>query len=232
MHSLRIFFLLLPFAAHQVAAQDNTQQINRGGFYSSCANSFPNPLFKGESKKTFDSIFDYWLSTKYKDKRWLAYIFATAYRESAGTMQPVREGKSGKCKTDQCSIDTVTAMINKRNGELRKENKKEIENYSLPVNGKSYFGRGLVQITHKRNYARVGQTLGWGNQLVENPGLALDREKAITILIEGAVQGMFSKDKETGEWRKLSTYLNDQTTDWVGARKVINPGVCPGAYTG
>ncbi|MGH7250098.1 MAG: glycoside hydrolase family 19 protein, partial [Minisyncoccia bacterium] len=89
---------------------------------------------------------------------------------------------------------------------------------------KSYFGRGFVQITHKRNYARVGEVLGLGRELIENPDLALDRERAIRILIEGSVQGLFSKDKKTGRPRKLSTYLNEQTTDWVGARGIINPG--------
>jgi len=205
----------LLFLALQVNAQNDAQKIDRDKFYSSCKKPFPKTLFQGESRKTFDGIFDYWESTKYEDKRWLAYILATAYRESAGTMQPVREGL---CDTDQCSIGAVTKL-------LKMHNRPESENYAIPDKaGKSYYGRGLVQITHKRNYARVGQALGWGDALVTNPDLALDRDKAIVILVEGAVQGMFSKDRKTGEWRKLSTYLNDQKTDWVGARSIINPG--------
>ena len=214
MRSLRAFIFLLSFAALPAVAQDDTKRIDRKVFYSSCAKAFPKNLFNGESRKTFDGIFDYWESKNYKDSRWLAYILATAYRESGGTMQPVREGM---CFTNQCSIDAVSAL-------LKKNNRPESENYAIPVQGKSYYGRGLVQITHKRNYARVGQALGWGNDLVSNPDLTLNRDKAIAILVEGSVQGMFSKDKKTGEWRKLSTYLNDQTTDWVGARSIINPG--------
>jgi hypothetical protein len=214
MHTLKAFILLLSFAALPAVAQDVRQGIKREVFYSSCAKSFPKNLFNGESRKTFDGIFDYWESMNYKDSRWLAYILATAYRESGGSMQPVREGM---CSTDKCSIDAVTEL-------LKKNNRPDSDNYAIPVQGKSYYGRGLVQITHKHNYARVGKALGWGNDLVSNPDLTLNRDKAITILVEGSVQGMFSKDKKTGEWRKLSTYFNDQTTDWVGARSIINPG--------
>lgn len=215
MRNLKTLLTLpLSFIAFQSTAQNNLQVTNRNDFYAKCAKHFPSSTFKGESRKTFDGIFDYWETTQYTNKRWLAYIFATAYRESAGTMQPVREGL---CNTDQCSIEAVTAL-------LRKNNRPESENYAIPVDGKSYYGRGLIQITHKRNYARVGHELGWGNDLVENPDLALNREKAIAILVEGTVRGMFSKDRKTGEWRKLSTYMNDKTTDWVGARSIINPG--------
>lgn len=206
-----IFFLLI---SASVSAQEVEQKINRMDFYTACSKYFPKYLFKGESRNTFDGIFDYWESKKYKDNRWLAYILATAYRETSGTLLPVREGL---CSTDQCSIDAVTKLLKKRN-------RTDSENYAIPVNGKSYYGRGLVQITHKRNYARVGQALGLGNRLVDNPDLALERETAIPILVDGAVQGLFSKDKKTGEWRRLSTYLNDQKTDWVGARRIINPG--------
>lgn len=213
MRRLKLFILVFPFIALQAAAQVNNK-IDRNVFYSSCGKSFPDRLFKGESKRTFEDIFNYWESTKYTDKRWLAYILATAYRESAGTMLPVREAL---CSTNECSIAAVTAYF-------KKKKRRESDNYAIPVNGNSYFGRGLVQITHKQNYARIGQALGWGDELVSNPDLALDRDKAVVILVEGAVQGMFSKDRKTGKWRKLSTYLTDQNTDWLGARAIINPG--------
>lgn len=214
MRKMKAMLLSLPLISASVLAQVAEQQIDREAFYAACSKPFPKYLFKGEPRKTFDGIFDYWESKNHKDKRWLAYILATAYRETAGTMLPVREGL---CSTDKCSINAVTALLNK-------QNRPASENYAIPVNGKSYYGRGFVQITHKRNYARVGQALGWGNELVDNPDLALAREKAIPILVEGAIQGMFSKDKKTGDWRKLSTYINDQKTDWVGARSIINPG--------
>jgi hypothetical protein len=214
MRNLKVLLALPLLFLTSTEAQENGYKISREAFYTGCSTVFPKYLFKDEPRKTFDGIFDYWESKRYEDKRWLAYILATAYRETAGTMLPVREGL---CSTDQCSIDAVAAL-------LKKYNRPESENYAIPINGKSYYGRGFVQITHKVNYARVGHMLGWGNALVENPDLALDREKAIPILVEGAVQGLFSKNKKTGEWRKLSTYLNERESDWVGSRSIINPG--------
>ncbi|MYM41846.1 glycoside hydrolase family 19 protein [Duganella qianjiadongensis] len=213
MRKLMLFMALLPVLT-SAWAQAGSHKISRNTFYSECSKSFPNYLFTGEARNSFDGIFDYWESKRYEDKRWLAYILATAYRETAGTMLPVREGL---CSNDQCSIDAVTALF-------KKNNRPDSENYAQDVNGKSYFGRGFVQITHKRNYARVGQRLGWGNDLVDHPELALQREKAIPILVEGVVQGLFSRDPKTGEWRKLSTYLNERESDWLGSRRIINPG--------
>ncbi|NVM74862.1 hypothetical protein FHW83_000622 [Duganella sp. SG902] len=214
MRNLKALLALLPLFSINVEAQEVGHKINRDAFYAECSTSFPKYLFKGEPQKTFDGIFDYWESTRYEDKRWLAYILATAYRETAGKMLPVREGL---CSTDQCSIDAVTALF-------KKSNRPASDNYAIPVNGKSYYGRGFVQLTHKINYGRVGHALGWGNELVENPDLALDNKKAIPILVEGAVQGLFSRDRRTGNRRKLSTYLNERDSDWVGARGIINPG--------
>jgi hypothetical protein len=202
---------LLSFVVLPVAAREATDRVDRAAFYVACTKAFPPRLFEGEARKTFDGIFDYWDASPYTDRRWLAYILATAYRESARTMLPVREGV---CPTDQCSIDAVAR--------LKKNSRDPSINYALPdANGRSYFGRGLVQLTHKDKYRRAGQALGW--DLVEKPDLALERDKAIAILIEGMAQGFFSK-RNDGTRRKLSDYFNDRNEDWIGARKIVNPG--------
>ncbi|MGV8676934.1 glycoside hydrolase family 19 protein [Pseudomonas aeruginosa] len=215
MKSLLVALFVLAVVSQDSTAQSASSKVDREAFYTSCASSFPKYLFKGESRLAFDGIFDYWDATLYEDKRWLAYILATAHRESAGTMRPVREGL---CETNQCSIDAVTRYMNK-------QNRPKEDNYALPdKKGRSYYGRGLVQITHKINYERISKNLGWGDLLASDPDLALDRDKAIKILIEGSVQGMFTRDKKSGQWRNLPMYLNDTETDWLGARGVINPG--------
>lgn len=190
-------------------------KVDAESFFSTCESKFPKHLFKGKYRKSFEDIFKYWEGTAYTDNRWLAYILATAYRESAGTMQPVREGL---CKTDQCSIDKITAYFEKKN-------RPQHDNYALPDKyGRSYFGRGLVQLTHKRNYKRVGEAIGMGDKLVENPDLALDNGVSIKVLVEGSAQGLFVKNRKTKQWRKLSDYFNEDKSDWHGARKIINPG--------
>lgn len=82
-----------------------------------------------------------------------------------------------------------------------------------PVTRKIYYGRGFVQLTWAENYRNMGKRLGV--DLYRNPDLALDRKIAARILIVGMIEGIF-----TG--KKLSDYLNDRTTDYGNARRIIN----------
>jgi predicted chitinase len=204
--------LLVGFCCYSSVAE--CQKIDRDSFYLLAKTKFPLRIFRGEALKTFEKVFDYWDTTSFNDLRWLAYILATAYRESAGTMLPIREAL---CKTDQGSINSITAYINKKNEKRALENKTLITNYALPdKNGHSYFGRGLVQLTGKGNYERVGKILGWGSELVDGPGAALELDRSVKILIEGCIQGLFT-------CRKMSNYFNEKKTDWVNARNIVNP---------
>lgn len=77
------------------------------------------------------------------------------------------------------------------------------------LRSKAYYpwhGRGLVQITWKRNYAK------WG---ITNPEDALQWPVSLHILFEGMVKGMF-----TG--RKLAHYIDAERQDFAGARRIIN----------
>lgn len=62
--------------------------------------------------------------------RFLAYMLATAYHETAATMQPVAEYGKGKGRP-----------------------------YGEPVDGKVYYGRGYVQLTWLANYQRAAKEL-------------------------------------------------------------------------
>lgn len=152
----------------------------------------------------FDAMFAYWAGSALNDDRWLAYALATAWHETGTRMEPVREGF---CDTDEGSIKAVTRLFEK--GKIKR-------NYALPhPNGQSYFGRGLVQITHGVNYERVGKAIGLGTQLFDNPALALDLPTSVKILFVGMVDGLFSG-------KKLADYFNDAKTDWVNARRIVN----------
>lgn len=136
------------------------------------------------------------------DKRWVAYILATAYHEVGPKLQPVREGF---CKTNQCAITHVTKLYNK--GKIS-------VNYALPKpNGNSYYGRGFVQLTWDYNYKKAGSILGI--DLYNNPDLALHEHIAAKILVMGMHEGWFTKSK-------LSDFFNENTTNWTNARRIIN----------
>ena len=54
-----------------------------------------------------------------------------------------------------------------------------------------------------------------GIDLVADPDRAMEMDAAVTILIEGMLQGSF-----TGH--KLADHLNATTEDWVNARRIVN----------
>lgn len=76
-----------------------------------------------------------------------------------------------------------------------------------------YYGRGYVQITWKKNYQTFSDRLGI--DFVANPDLVMVPKYAFRILVDGFITGAF-----TG--KKISDYINDNTKDYVGARKCIN----------
>jgi hypothetical protein len=105
--------------------------IDRGAFFGGM-----RPLFGRRYQKTqvagLDAILDAWDSkTPNGDLRWLAYMMATAFHETARTMQPVREA--------------FWLSEQWRKAHLR----------YYP-----YYGRGYVQLTWQANYARAGAFVG------------------------------------------------------------------------
>ena len=178
-------------------------KIDRTKFFDTYRTCFPAFLTQ-KQVDGYTALFDYWESLSLTDTRWLAYVLATGFHETGELMQPVREGF---CDTDQGSIQAVTSLYNQ--GIIS-------ENYAiLKSNGNSYFGRGLVQITFDYNYEKLGEAIGIGTQLYENPSLALDLKLSVKIIFKGMIDGLF-----TGY--SLADFLNATTTDWIQARRIIN----------
>lgn len=139
------------------------------------------------------------------DRRWLAYMLATTFHETAATMQPVRETLA---TSDAAAVARLeSAWRRGRLGSVRTP-------YWRPdADGKSWFGRGLVQLTHKANYvAMSGET---GIDLVADPSRAMEPAVAVAILFAGMEKGLF-----TG--RRLADYFDAGRSDWVNARRIIN----------
>lgn len=138
----------------------------------------------------------------------IAYVLATAYHETGGRMEPVREGF---CKTDAGSRKAVARLYEK--GVISAD-------YSLPQsNGKSYYGRGLVQLTHLSNYASTGHALGL--DLVTYPDLMLDLEVSVRAMIWGMKTGSY-RNKRLSD---MLPYEEPTYAEWTKARGIINGDV-------
>jgi hypothetical protein len=136
----------------------------------------------------------------------LAYILATAYHETAGRMQPVREALA---TTDDGAIRSLENAW--KSGKLKWVKRPY---WRKDVDGNAFFGRGYVQITHKDNYAKFG--------IADNPSKALEMGTALRILFDGMEQGAFTS-------RKLSDLIDDEDEtdeedlkEFVNARSIVN----------
>lgn len=113
-----------------------------------------------------NALLDIW-EQHYKqfDRRWLAYCLATAYHETAHTMQPIREYGRGKGRP-----------YGRRVGKYRK----------------AYYGRGYVQLTWLGNYRKAGKKLGVGEAFVKEPDKVMQPDIAARILYRGMINGWFT----------------------------------------
>lgn len=121
----------------------------------------------------------------------LAYILPTAWWESAQTMHPVREA--------------YWLSEDWRRRHLR----------YYP-----WYGRGLIQTTWKRNYARMGQEIGVS--LLTDPDRLLTWECALPALFVGMEKGLY-----TG--KSLDDYIDaldepdaEDLKEYVRARRIVN----------
>jgi hypothetical protein len=176
--------------------------INRTHFFDTIRST----LFKGSLNQAqvrgCESILREWESRELTDLRWLAYILATTYHETAKTMQPIEEYGKGKSYRYGKKI--------KRSGVA----------YNMP--DKIFYGRGYVQLTWFENYETMGRLLGI--DILNNPELALVPETAAAIMFEGMTKGNSNFGDFTG--KSLENYFNDKKEDWVNARRIINGVDC------
>ena len=132
------------------------------------------------------------------DIRWLAYALATAFHETAHTMQPIHERGSRRYFRKY----EPGTRLGRRLGNTR------------PGDGWRYRGRGYVQITGRRNYALASRKLGV--DLLADPELALKPDIAAHILYRGMIEGWF-----TG--KKLADYIRPgHQARYVAARRIVN----------
>ena len=123
----------------------------------------------------------------------IAYALATISIETAWTYQPVTEYGPESY--------------------FRKYDGRETLGNNQPGDGARFKGRGYVQITGRRNYTRFSTLLQV--DLLADPRKATEPAIAFKIMSVGMFRGEF-----TG--KAFRHYINATTTDYAGARRIIN----------
>lgn len=134
-----------------------------------------------------------------------AYALATAYHETASTMQPIEERGGPIYFTRLYDVSGARPKLCIANGN------------TCAGDGPRYFGRGLVQITWKTNYEKASKVCGV--DMVAKPELALKPEHAAKIMRSGMDEGWF-----TG--KSFNSYLPNrgpaERGQFSNARRIIN----------
>ncbi len=123
-----------------------------------------------------ETILREWEAEKLTDLRFLAYMLATTYHETAHTMQPIAEYGKGR---------------GRKYGEPD------------PVTKQTYYGRGFVQLTWKGNYDAMSKVTG--ADLVNHPDKAMELPIATKILFYGMLHGSFTGKKLSDYFNDLTT---------------------------
>jgi hypothetical protein len=124
---------------------------------------------------------------------WRAYILATAWHETAGTMQPIREYGMGRGKR-----------------------------YGRPGRngGQIPYGRGYVQLTWDDNYETLDKALKLNGALIKNYDLALEPNTAASILVHGMTTGLFDgKRRGLKDFIPCDRGTKEQ---FIAARRTVN----------
>lgn len=164
-------------------------------FYASCAGSVG--LVSKKAKEGCDLI----LAEAVKrgtPLNQLAYMLATAWWETAKTMQPVREafyiapGDFGKAEAWR---------------------KKNLHYYP-------FYGRGFVQLTWKDNYKKATAKLG--HDFVNDPDAVMELRYAVPIMFDGMKEGWFTGKALDDYIDDIDEPDNADLLEYKEARRIIN----------
>ena len=139
---------------------------------------------------------------------WVAAVLANVLHETGSRMVPIKETVMPHHRNRKPSDTEVIARLDRAWAAGNLPWVRE------PYWREGWFGRGQIQITHRRNYENLGKRLGV--DFVRLPSLALDPANSADIAMVGMAEGLF-----TG--RGLGAYFNDEGLVNVnGARRIVN----------
>lgn len=145
--------------------------------------------------------------------QWAAYLLATAKHETTHKLQPIDEtgkgsGHRGKKKNGKDDYGVPVTIIGGDGEPLKDGRGNAIQHV--------FYGRGYVQITWADNYKKMGQRLGYGDDLYYNPERVKDPKTAYQIASLGMREGLFYGGN------KLRDHITYESFDYFKARDIIN----------
>jgi hypothetical protein len=81
----------------------------------------------------------------------------------------------------------------------------------------AYYGRGLVQLTWWTGYSTTGHGMGRGFDFLLNPDLLMDFDISYEVMVIGMTKGI-----GYANGNKLSSYFDNDVTNYTSARAIIN----------
>lgn len=137
-------------------------------------------------------------------RNFLAYDLATVFHETAQTMQPIHE-RGKVAYFDRYEPGTrVGRMLGN----------------TLRGDGYRFRGRGLVQLTGRRNYALASRKLDV--DLLANPDYAILPQYAVPILFDGMGEGWFTGKDEHDYIDELDEDDKEDLREFINARRIVN----------
>jgi hypothetical protein len=143
--------------------------MDRGHFFDAVRDTMFGGSLSQSQVNGIEALLDACAALQVADQRQVAYILATAFHETAKTMQPIAEYGKGKGRK---------YGVPGRNG------------------GQVPYGRGFVQTTWDDNYERTDRELGINGRLIANYNLLLtDIDMAAKAAVRGMAEGWYTGKK-------------------------------------
>lgn len=176
--------------------------MNRKAFFDICRKGVMGPTLDADEVSGAEAILDAMAGAPLA---YTAYALATAWHETAHTMQPIREFGGTAYLKRMYDIEGQRPKLARGMGN------------TVPGDGVRYCGRGYVQLTWRSNYRRAGEKLGY--PLEGNPELAMRKDIAAQIMRRGMEEGWFT-GKAFSHFLPFDGPAN--RADFINARRIIN----------
>lgn len=169
--------------------------MDRAAFYVEVTRNIGS--FSNEAKQGFEIILGE-AEARATNTNDLAYMLATAWWETAKTMQPVRE-----------AFFVAPNDFDK----AEKWRRKNLHYYP-------YYGRGYVQLTWKDNYKKASKELN--EDFVAKPDGVMEPSRAVKIMFDGMEKGWFTGRSLDDYIDEIDESDNEDIKEYIEARRIVN----------